>query len=474
MDNSISFVFGNPYAIKNFSEARNLVACYEDDSLMHAVAANLLLGTQTAKGKLPVTVDTHYHYGSGILSKDFFPIVDPKTAGLDGTILNRIDSLANNAIAKGATPGCVVLVAHNGKVGFYRAYGHMNYDGKEPVTRETVYDMASVTKTSATLMAVMKLVEEGKLDIDKNLGDYLLWTRGSDKANLLLRKILLHQAGLVSYIPFYKETIDAKSGQPKPGFYKTTADKNYSIPVADNMWMRNDVTDTLYKRILKSKLGPTDKYVYSDNDFILLGKIVEQITGQPLNEYVRKNFYLPMGMMSTTFLPKDHMPLNMIAPTENEKYFRLQQIRGYVHDPGSAMFGGVAGHAGLFSNAYDLAKLYQMLLNGGTSNGVRYFKKETIDYFTKYQSDISRRGLGFDKPEKDNGTGPATYFSKFASTQTFGHTGFTGICVWADPKYDLLYIFFSNRVCPDGENNIISQINVRSDIQDVIYNALIK
>jgi beta-glucosidase-like glycosyl hydrolase/CubicO group peptidase (beta-lactamase class C family) len=474
MENAISFVFGNPYAVKNFSSARNLVACYEDDSLMHDVAVNLLKGTVTAKGKLPVTVDETYHYGSGIITKNYFPVVDPKTAGLDGTELNQIDAIANNAISKGATPGCVVLVARNGKVGFYKAYGHMYYDGKEPVTKESVYDLASVTKTSATTMAVMKLYEDGKLDIDKNLGDYLPWTRGSNKADLKLRNILLHQAGLVSFIPFYRETIDVKTGIPIPGFYRPVADNMYSIPVAENMYMRNDVTDTLYKRILQSKLGPPNKYVYSDNDFILLGKVVEQITGLPLNEYVRNIFYLPLGMMSTTFLPKDHMPLSLIAPTENEKYFRLQQIRGYVHDPGAAMFGGVAGHAGLFSNAYDLAQLYQLLLNGGTLNGVRLLKKETIDYFTAYHSDISRRGLGFDKPEKDNATSDSPYPIKSVSPLTFGHTGFTGICVWADPKYDLLYIFLSNRVCPDGENNIISKLNVRSDIQEVVYKSIIK
>ncbi|MDP4292195.1 MAG: serine hydrolase, partial [Bacteroidota bacterium] len=473
-DNAISFVFGNPYAIKNFADAKNLVACYEDDSLMHDVAIDLLKGKLVAKGKLPVTVDADYHYGSGVDSKFYFPIVDPQTAGLEGQRLKQIDSIANNAILNGATPGCVVLVARNGKVGYYKAFGHMNYDGKEPVTNQTVYDLASVTKTSATTMAVMKLYEEGKLDMDKNLGDYLPWTRGSDKADLKVRNILLHQAGLVSFIPFYKETIDAKTGIPKPGYYPSEPDKQYSIPVAENMYMRNDMTDTLYKRILQSKLGPADKYVYSDNDFILMGKIVEQITGIPLNEYVRNTFYLPLGMTSTTFLPKEHMPLNQIAPTEKEKYFRQQQIRGYVHDPGAAMFGGVAGHAGLFSNAYDLAKLYQMLLDGGSFNGVKIFKKETIDYFTSYQSDISRRGLGFDKPEKDNATSNSPYPSKSVSPLTFGHTGFTGTCVWADPKYDLLYIFLSNRVCPDGDNNMLGKLNVRSNIQEVIYNALIK
>jgi len=411
---------------------------------------------------------------TGIVPVKYFPIVTPEKAGLDGVKLQLIDSIANNAIQKGATPGCVVLVARNGKVGYYKAFGKMNYDSDEPVTISTVYDMASVTKTSATTLAVMKLYEDGKLDLDKTLGDYLPWTLGSDKAQLKIRNVLLHQAGLVSYIPFYKETIDKITGQPIPGYYQTSSDMTYNIPVGDKMFMRKDVTDTLYKRILQSKLGPSNKYVYSDNDFIFMGKVVEQITGKPLDEYVKTTFYLPLGMISTTFKPIEQMPLNVIAPTEKEKYFRLQQIRGFVHDPGAAMFGGVAGHAGLFSNAYDLAKLYQMFLNGGKLNGVKLLKPETLNYFTAYQSDISRRGLGFDKPEKDNSTNASPYPSKYVSPETFGHTGFTGIGVWADPKYDLLYIFFSNRVCPDGENNKLSELSVRGNIQDVIYQSLIK
>ncbi|AFD06157.1 glycoside hydrolase family 3 N-terminal domain-containing protein [Solitalea canadensis] len=470
-DNTISFVFGNPYMIANMNGAANLVACYEDDSLMHQVAVDLLKGSIAAKGKLPVTVSPKYPYGSGITGNYYFPVTTAEAAGLNGITLQKIDSIAANAIQQGATPGCVVLVARNGKVGFLKAYGHMNYDGKEKVTTETVYDLASVTKITATTMAVMKLYEEGKLDLDKPVGTYVPWVRGTDKENLKIRDILLHQAGLVAFIPFYKETIDA-NGKPKPGYYSTTPDDTYSVRVADKMYMRKSYIDTLYSRIAKSKLGPHGKYIYSDNDFIFLGKIVEHVSGQSLNDYVRNTFYLPLHMMSTTFKPLEHGAIENIAPTENEKYFRLQQIRGDVHDPGAAMFGGVAGHAGLFSNAYDLAQIYQLLLNGGELNGIRLFKKSTIDYFTAYHSDISRRGLGFDKPEKENATSKSPYPSLSASPLTYGHTGFTGICVWVDPKFDLIYIFLSNRVCPDGDNNKLGKLNVRPDIQEVIYKAL--
>jgi beta-N-acetylhexosaminidase len=337
-----------------------------------------------------------------------------------------------------------------------------------------VYDLASVTKISATTVSIMKLYEEGKVDLDKTLGDYLPWVNGSDKAPLKLTDILLHQAGLNPFIPFYREVIDTASGKPLPQYFSTVKDEQHQYRVAEDLYVRNDWQDTLYTRILQSKLTAPGKYVYSDNDFIFLGKIVEAVSGKPLNEYVRETFYVPLQMTTTTFRPRELMPLDLIAPSEEEKHFRQQLIRGDVHDEGSAMFGGVAGHAGLFSSAYDLAQLYQMLLNGGELNGVRLLKKSTIDKFTAYSSDISRRGLGFDKPEKDNATRKEPYPSLSASPETFGHTGFTGTCVWVDPKYNLVYIFLSNRVTPTRNNNKLSQLNVRPTIQEAIYQSIMR
>jgi len=231
--------------------------------------------------------------------------------------------------------------------------------------------------------------------------------------------------------------------------------------------------DTMYRQIATSELGPSHKYVYSDNDFILMGKIVETLGGMTLDQFARKNFYIPLGMTTTCFHPRDHFPLNRIAPTENEKTFRRQQLWGDVHDPGAAMFGGVSGHAGLFSDAYDLAILLQMLLNGGELGGVRYLSARTVNYFTGYHSDISRRGLGFDKPEKDNAKRKEPYPCKSASPETFGHTGFTGTCIWVDPKYDLVFVFLSNRVCPDGgNNNLLGKLDVRGKIMEAVYKAM--
>jgi beta-glucosidase-like glycosyl hydrolase/CubicO group peptidase (beta-lactamase class C family) len=473
-DNAIIFTFGNPYAIKNFCNAKNLIAAYEDDNLTQLAASELLQGKITAKGKLPVTVCEDFKFGAGITANHYMPYVQPENVGLSSTKLAVIDTIVDKAIAQHAMPGCVVLVAKNGKVAYEKAFGYTNYDSAQAVTTNMVYDLASVTKISATTVSIMKLYEEGKIDLGKTLGDYLPWTKGTNKASLKLKDILLHQAGLNPFIPFYREVIDTATGIPNWNVFSKQEDANHLFRAAENLYVRNDWQDSLYKRILTSKLTEQGKYVYSDNDFIFLGKIVEAVSGKPLNDYARETFYLPLQMMSTTYQPRKHYILNDIVPTELEKHFRQQLIRGDVHDEGSAMFGGVAGHAGLFSNAYDLAQLYQMLLNGGEINGLHFLQKQTIDKFTAYNSDISRRGLGFDKPEKDNATRKEPYPSKSASAETYGHTGFTGICVWVDPKENLIYIFLSNRVTPTRNNNKLSQLNVRPNIQEAIYEAIKK
>ncbi len=468
---AITFVFGNPYAIRNWCNAKNLVACYEDDSIIHHVAIDLLQGRIAAKGKLPVTVCDGFKFGTGITYNALSP-VDPSKLKLDARKLTFIDAIAEDAIAKGATPGAVVLVAKDGKIAYYKTYGNFTYEKTEPVNKESIYDMASVTKVCATTISIMKLYDEGKLDLKKKLGDYLSWVKGTNKEHLTIENILLHQAGLVAYIPFYKETIDA-TGVPIPGFYSAVKNDSFLVPVAKDLYMRTDWRDTIYKRVLESPLGKANRYIYSDNDFIFLGKVVEAISGFSLDEYVKKTFYRPMGLTTAGFKAVEQFPLSRIAPTEQEKYFRLQLLRGTVHDPGAAMFGGVAGHAGLFSSAYDLAIIMQMLLNGGTISGKRYLQKETIDLFTAYHSSFSRRGYGFDKPEKDNHIRPDPYPCYTASPLTFGHTGYTGTCVWADPTYNLVFIFLSNRVNPEGgENTKLLRMNVRTNIQEAIYKAM--
>ncbi|MGG9970570.1 glycoside hydrolase family 3 N-terminal domain-containing protein [Ferruginibacter sp. SUN002] len=469
--NAVTIVFGNPYAIKNFCNAKSLIACYEDDSYTQSAAIDILQGKIAAKGKLPVTVCDQYLYGSGIVeSTTVLPLVNPDEVGLDIVVLNEIDSVAKAAVSSGATPGCVVLVARNGKIAYEKAFGFYDNSRTQPVTVDAVYDVASVTKMNATTLAIMKLYDAGKLDLKKKLGDYLPWVKGTNKENLSIENILLHQAGLTPFIPFYKEVINT-NGVPDKKYFSAVRNDSFSIVVAKNLFMRKEWCDTMCKRILQSPLTSPGKYVYSDNDFIFLGKIVETISGKPLDVFVKENFYAPMKLTSTGFNPINTVPLNKIVPTENEKEFRLQLIHGYVHDPGAAMFGGVAGHAGLFSNAYDMAMIMQMLLNGGTIGGKRYLSKSTIDLFTAYHSD-SRRGYGFDKPEKDNDKRDEPYPCISASPLTFGHTGFTGTCAWADPKNNLVYIFLSNRINPSAENKKLLNDNVRPKIMETIYKAM--
>lgn len=464
------FLFGNPYAAIPFCTVKNLMVCYEDEPIIHDVAANMLSGQIQPKGKLPVTICENMPAGTGIKMPPM-PYTEPGRLGVSTRALMVLDSLATDAIRQQATPGCVVLVARNGRIVYHKAFGYQTYDSSRPVTLETIYDMASVTKVCATTISIMKLYDQGKLNLNKKLVDYLPWVRGSDKESLLIKDILLHQARLKAWIPFSRETIDTLTGIPKAGFYQQIASPEFSVQVADSFFMRTSWRDTMYRRILQSPLEAPGKYIYSDNDFIFLGKIVEAISGMALEDYVYKEFYRPLGLVTAGFRPLNRFPKSQVAPTEAEKIFRRQLIHGYVHDPGAAMFGGVAGHAGLFSNAYDIAVLMQLFLNKGVMNGHRYISDTTIEKFTAYNSGISRRGLGFDKPEKDNNTRKEPYPTISASPLTFGHTGFTGTCAWADPKENLIFILLTNRVNPDG-NNKLSKLNVRSNMHEQIYKAV--
>jgi beta-glucosidase-like glycosyl hydrolase/CubicO group peptidase (beta-lactamase class C family) len=464
---AFTFVFGNVLAVSNnFCTAKNLIACYQDDNISQQAAADMLTGQIVSMGKLPVSICS-FKFGDGIVQGGIKPVKQETAKDK----FSAVDSIVYDALAKKAFPGCVVLAAKDGQIIYDKAFGNYSYDASHPMKLESIFDLASVTKISATTISVMKLYEQGKLDLDKTLGDYLSWTKGSDKAHLKIHDILLHQAGLVPFIPFYREVIDTVTGIPNPAVFSDKPKPGFTVRVAEKIYMRNDWQDTMFQRILKSKLGPQGKYVYSDNDFIFLGKIVEAITGMTLDQYVQKTFYSRMGLETTGFKPRNRFPVDRMVPTETEKHYRRQTMQGDVHDEGASMFGGVAGHAGLFSDAYDLAMLYQMLLNGGEINGQRFLKPETIKLFTAYHSENSRRGYGFDKPEKDNATRKDPYPSSLASPETFGHTGFTGTCVWVDPKYGIVYIFLSNRVNPTRDNNKISQLNIRGKIQDAIYRA---
>jgi beta-N-acetylhexosaminidase len=479
---SIIFVFGNPYAVKNFCNAKNLVACYEDDDITQNTALDLLEGKLKYHGKIPVTVCDKYHYGSGKTFDYLLPVIAPENViiesrefdslgnilgtiqnGLDTSKLNRIDSLANDAIAQHATPGCVVMALKDGKIFYQKAFGRLDYNRSDSVSMGTIYDIASITKIAATTISIMKLYDEGKLRLTDRIGKYLPWLRGSNKENILIKDLMLHEARLQAGLPFSRRRDSA--------CFSISPTEYYCMKVAEDLYIAAEWKDKFYQEIRNSKLLPKGKYVYSDLDFILLGQIVENINHMPLNEYAKNQFYQPLGLRTMGFYAGERFSPRLIAPTETDTIFRLTQLVGNVDDPTAALFGGVAGHAGVFSNAHDLAVIMQMLVNGGTFNGKRYIKAETIKLFTSYHSKISRRGYGFDKPEKPDDTSDPTYPSSYSPTSTFGHTGFTGTCAWADPDNKLVYIFLSNRVNPSGDNRKLNQLNVRGNIFDALYEA---
>ena len=356
-------VFGNPYAAKFFNDSKNILICYDDEKNTQEVASQIITGKLSTKGKLPVGITSEMKEGIG-----FQTITNTKNEISINPFNYKIDSIANDAIIRKATPGIVLLVIQDGKIVTQKTYGHFTYDSTDKTSMEGVYDMASVTKICATSLSVMKLYDEKKIDLNKTLGDYLPWVKGTNKEKLIIRDILLHQAGLKAFIPFYKEISDSATNKALPIYFSKTRKAGFGIKVDDSLYMKTDWRDTMFSRILSSPLEKPIKYIYSDNDFIFMGEIVKSLTGQSIDQYAWNNFYRPLGFRSTGFNPTDFISKKLIVPTEQDPYFRERLIQGTVHDPGAAMFGGVAGHAGLFSNAYEIGVLMQLMLNKGIIN----------------------------------------------------------------------------------------------------------
>jgi beta-glucosidase-like glycosyl hydrolase/CubicO group peptidase (beta-lactamase class C family) len=462
--------FGNAYNLKNFSGAKTVVLAYEDQAINQMKAAQAFFGAIAPTAHLPVTVNQEFYHNMGLTysSKDLLRPGLPSEVKMNGQKLSEIDKVVNKAIKDGATPGCQVLLAKDGKIIFQKSYGHTDYNLKKTVTNDMLYDLASITKVAATTMMVMKLYEEGKLELDDKLSKYLPAMDTTDKKDITIRQVLTHKAGLRDWIPFYQDPMNDPIARDT--VFSSVREGKFSVECGSDYCMNVNYIPVIFTRIYESKTKPTGEYLYSDLGMILMRFVIEKITGEPLDVSVQKYFYEPMGMMTMTYTPLKKFDVNRIVPTEKNPDFRKGILQGYVHDPGAAMLGGVSGHAGLFSNATDLAILMQMLLNGGTYNGVRFLKPETIELFTKQQSKDSRRGLGFDKAEMDKSKiSPA---SQYCSAFSFGHTGFTGTQVWADPKQGLIYVFLSNRTNPSSENRLLIKNNVRTDIMDIMYQAV--
>ncbi len=470
-------VFAYPYCLKSLSNTQNieaLIMSYQDKEMSQDVSAQLIFGGVSATGRLPVTASFQFPLNAGIQTNNFFRFkyTIPEDLNIATVDLNGIDSIVAGCIRDSVFPGCQILLVKDNEVFYQKSFGYFTYDRIKAVNNNDIYDLASITKIAATTVSLMKLYDDGKINIDKTLGYYLPYLKGTNKENLPIRKVMAHQAKLKAWIPFYLQTII--NGSLDTSLYRTSYSEAFPYKVAENIYIRKDYNDTIFKRIADSPLRTNNKYLYSDLGFYLLMRIIESITNEPLEQYCYENFYKPMGMSTMCYRPLNYFPKERIVPTEMDTVFRKQLLQGNVDDPGAAMLGGVSGHAGLFSNANDLAKLLQMFLQYGVYADKNYLKKATIKEFTSYQypENKNRRGLGFDKPVNSVPSKKQTCES--TSTLSYGHSGFTGTYFWVEPKENFIYIFLSNRVCPNASNEKITNRDIRSGIHQVVYNAIKK
>ena len=469
--NVIVTLFGNPYVVKNrfdFENADGVVLAFENQPKSQERAAQLIFGGFQSQSTLPITLSVDYQEGFAAETPEASRLkyTVPLDVGVRSEELHKIDSLAENGIIEAAYPGCQIVVAKDGKVFYQRSFGYQTYDSILPVTDETIYDIASITKIVSSTLSLMHLQDQSLFSLDKRLGEYLPeLTGGSAYRTILLRDMMAHQARLSPWIPFYTKTL--VGGKPDSTLYSTEPNDSMNLQVVDNLYLLNSYEDKIYQQILNTPLRRYKKYKYSDLGYYFVKKIIEEQSNVSLDKYVMENFYAPMGLTTMGYHPLKRFDITRIAPTEVDNYYRHQTVHGYVHDMGAAMTNGVGGHAGVFSNALDLAALMQMFLNKGVYGGERYLSEQVVEEYTSCQfCPSNRRGAGFDKPVTTLEGGPTC---DKVSLSSYGHSGFTGTQTWADPEHGINYVFISNRVYPDGENWKIVRMDIRTNIQSAIY-----
>jgi len=475
--NVVLIVYGTPYSLKYFEGCEVVMCAYEDNIYAQETVAQQLFGAIAIKGRLPVSVSPGLKAGAGIDRAGIGRLgySTPSRERFNGRRLALIDTIVQQSIHEKMIPGAQLLIAKNGRIVLEKNYGALTYDNMIPVSDTTLYDLASVTKVAGTVQILMMLVDHGFIDPDKKISFYLRALRGTNKEDLIIRDILSHQAGLYPYYPYWTNTID-KTGSFS-SFYSPVSNASYSVEIRPGMYTRTDLQDSLWNWMVQSDLIEREdtlkpyEYVYSDIGFYLIQRLIEEVTGEKLNDFLEAYFFTPLGLQHIGYRPKNHFPDEQIAPSTVDNIFRKAMIRGNVHDEIASIYGGVAGHAGLFSNAYDLAVIMQMNLQNGYYGGTQYISPEVLESFTGRQYTFNRRGMGWDKPQVIGYEyNPATYL---ASKDSYGHSGFTGTYVWVDPAYDLVYVFLSNRTYPDNGNKKLIDSEVRKRIQTVIYSSLI-
>lgn len=459
--------------------------------------ADVLFGKATANGRLSASLGGVFHEGEGVTITPDMPVhFMPEEYGLRSEVLARIDSIAIEGIRQGAYPGCQVVVLKDGHVMVDQSFGTQAGGNSERIGPHSIYDLASLSKTTGTLLALMKLYDKGYFSLNDKLSEYLPWLLRTNKKDITIRDVLLHQSGLPAGIVSYTEFIDRDSYQGRlfsnkrdgkhtlhlgPGvwanpnfkfkkeYVSSVREGDYTLPVSDGIWLNRSSRKLLEQEIAKAPMKDKS-YRYSDVGFILLRLLVEQLADKPMDEYLQQEFFEPMRLERTAYLPLRQHAKKEIVPSSIDRFLRKDTLRGYVNDESAAFQGGVSGNAGLFSTAGEVARIYQMLLNGGELDGQRYLSEETCRLFTTDQSKISRRVLGFDRPDtvnlKNSPCAPS------APASVYGHTGFTGTCAWVDAENGLVYVFLSNRTYPDATNRKLQQLDIRERIQEVIYEAM--
>ena len=468
----ISVVFGNPYVLESFGEQANtngLIVAYQDTKYTRKSAAELIFGGIMPKGKLPVTCSTQFPAEMGLTYENTARVhyVIPEEINFKSSQLDKIDKIANSGIKTGIFPGCQIVAIKKGNVFYNKSFGYHTYKKKRKVKWNDIYDIASVTKIAATTYSLMQLTKDSIVDIDKTLGYYLPEiVDGTPYKNVVLRHMLAHQAGFISWIPFYTKTLT--NGKLDPEFYSSDSSGIYNLRVAEKIYIKSTYQDSIFKKITNTSLRKK-RYKYSDIGYYFLKAIIEKQTNMKMEDYVQQYIYRPMGLSRTGYHPLYRFDRNRIPPTVNDTIYRKQVIWGDVNDQGAAMQGGVGGHAGLFTNALDLGVLMYSLINEGNYGDVNYVDKNVIKDFTRQQfSPSNRRGAGFDKPVRDLSGGPTCNQVDLSS---FGHSGFTGAITWADPKNEIVFVFLSNRTFPNDQNWLIIKKNIRTDIQNIIYDV---
>lgn len=468
-------VFARPYAMLDLKTTANfegIIMSYQNSKVSQQISAQLIFGAREAKGKLPVSLGEDFPLNTFLQTKSLRRLQygTPESVGVNSYKLRKIDSLANLGIRQGMFPGAQILVARKGKIIYEKNFGYHEYNKDIEVRDTNVYDLASMTKILATLPIVMELVDKGELSLNTKLSEMLPEYKNSNKADVTLKQMLSHYARFKAWIPFYRHTYNDEKTGVSSKYYSDVPGKDFNVEVAKNLYMRRDYMDTIFKDIRESNLNPKLEYLYSDLPYYILKKYLEQKFGKSLEMIVQENLYESLGANYTEYHPLNKFSKDNIPPTEQDDIFRKQKVQGYVNDQGAAMLGGVSGHAGLFSNSNDVAKIMQMYLWDGFYGGKRYFKPETMDLFnTCYYCDKNvRRGVGFDKPQLGT-SGPTC---GCVSMTSFGHSGFTGTFGWADPEQEIVYVFLSNRTFPDPENRKLIKSDLRSKIQEAIYEAI--